>query len=293
MWAVALQRAERPADSQEIVPDDEMDARSRRVALHPRAGHRRAQDAAAPPRRARYSSDRCCGTLGSTDSRRLRSAAAPAVTAAPGRAQAAPAPEPAPTAAIAAAPPAPATEVTALEKRVADLEAYVNNGAQGDAATTKFAGPGPGHNGWMMVCAALVLFMTLPGLALFYGGLVRQKNVLSVMAQCLGLAGLVALMWWAFGYSMAFSTGERLHGQHEVRVLERRRFEAEHRLRVLGLAERVLDVPADVRDHHPGPHRRRHRRAHEILGDHAVFGARGWWSSTSRSPTWSGASTAS
>jgi Amt family ammonium transporter len=56
----------------------------------------------------------------------------------------------------------------------------------------------------MMTCAALVLFMTLPGLALFYGGLVRAKNVLSVMAQCLGIAGLVTILWWAFGYSLVF-----------------------------------------------------------------------------------------
>jgi Amt family ammonium transporter len=56
----------------------------------------------------------------------------------------------------------------------------------------------------MMTSAALVLFMTLPGLALFYGGLVRTKNVLSVMAQCLGLAGLVTILWWAFGYSLVF-----------------------------------------------------------------------------------------
>jgi Amt family ammonium transporter len=61
----------------------------------------------------------------------------------------------------------------------------------------------------MMVCSALVLFMTLPGLALFYGGLVRQKNVLSVMAQCLGLAGMVTILWWAFGYSVAFAPAAR------------------------------------------------------------------------------------
>ncbi|MGC4089823.1 MAG: hypothetical protein QM756_18445 [Polyangiaceae bacterium] len=59
----------------------------------------------------------------------------------------------------------------------------------------------------MMVCAALVLFMTLPGLALFYGGLVRTKNVLSVMAQCFGLSGIVTILWWAFGYSVAFAPG--------------------------------------------------------------------------------------
>ncbi|MEY2440137.1 MAG: ammonium transporter, Amt family, partial [Verrucomicrobiota bacterium] len=99
-----------------------------------------------------------------------------------------------------------------LEQRVADLEAYVNNSARGaDAAnaqmTSTIAGPGPGHNAWIMTCAALVLFMTLPGLALFYGGLVRAKNVLSILAQCLGIAGLVAILWWGIGYSLVFSRG--------------------------------------------------------------------------------------
>ncbi len=104
-----------------------------------------------------------------------------------------------------------------LEQRVADLEAYINNGARGsDSANTKTAsnisGSGPGHNGWMMTASALVLFMTLPGLALFYGGLVRQKNVLSVLAQCLGIAGLVAIIWWAVGYSLVFSRGSPFIG---------------------------------------------------------------------------------
>lgn len=61
-----------------------------------------------------------------------------------------------------------------------------------------------GDNAWMMTSTALVLFMTLPGLALFYGGLVRSKNVLSVLAQCIGIAGMVTLLWWAAGYSLAF-----------------------------------------------------------------------------------------
>jgi Amt family ammonium transporter len=99
-----------------------------------------------------------------------------------------------------------------LEKRIADLEAYVNNGARADDATSKIGGSGPGHNGFMMVCAALVLFMTLPGLALFYGGLVRSKNVLSIMAQCMGIAGVVAVFWWAFGYSLCFDTGSPVIG---------------------------------------------------------------------------------
>src|SRR5205814_5207639 len=98
-----------------------------------------------------------------------------------------------------------------LEQRIADLEAYVNNSARGADTglpmASNIAGPGPGHNAWMMTCAALVLFMTLPGLALFHGGLVRAKNVLSVLAQCLGIAGLVTILWWAAGYSLVFSHG--------------------------------------------------------------------------------------
>ena len=59
----------------------------------------------------------------------------------------------------------------------------------------------------MMTSAALVLFMTLPGLALFYGGLVRRKNVLSVIAQCFGIAGLVTILWVVCGYSIVFADG--------------------------------------------------------------------------------------
>jgi ammonium transporter, Amt family len=104
-----------------------------------------------------------------------------------------------------------------LEQRVADLEAYVNNSARGadsasGAVASNIGGPGPGHNAWMMTCAALVLFMTLPGLALFYGGLVRAKNVLSVLAQCLGIAGLVTILWWTIGYSLVFSHGSPFFG---------------------------------------------------------------------------------
>jgi len=98
-----------------------------------------------------------------------------------------------------AAPAAPTPE-----ERITALEAYVNNTDPGKSLTGV---AGPGHNAWMMTSTALVLFMTLPGLALFYGGLVRTKNVLSVMAQCLGITGLVTILWWAFGYSMVFGTG--------------------------------------------------------------------------------------
>jgi len=123
----------------------------------------------------------------------------------PASAQDAAAPPPLGTSASAKAPPA-----ATLEQRVSDLERYFKNdagvgGTPETPWTSNIGGlPGPGHNGWMMTCAALVLFMTLPGLALFYGGLVRKKNVLSVLAQCLGASGMVTVIWWAVGYSLVF-----------------------------------------------------------------------------------------
>src|SRR6188768_2779637 len=117
--------------------------------------------------------------------------------------------DPTPPTSVPAAPAAaaaPAAEIT-LEQRVADIEAYMNNGARPSAeakVTSKVAGPGPGHNAWQMTSTALVLFMTLPGLALFYGGLVRRKNILSVLAQCMGIAGMVTILWWICGYSLSF-----------------------------------------------------------------------------------------
>ncbi|HBG29209.1 ammonium transporter [Candidatus Macondimonas diazotrophica] len=64
----------------------------------------------------------------------------------------------------------------------------------------------PGDTAWMLTATALVLFMTIPGLALFYGGMVRAKNVLSVLMQCFAITGLVSIMWVVFGYSLAFDT---------------------------------------------------------------------------------------
>lgn len=109
------------------------------------------------------------------------------------------------------APPAP--ERTVVE-RLEDLEAYMNNVARNATtnAPTKIAGPGPGHNAWQMTSTALVLFMTLPGLFLFYGGLVRRKNVLSVIAQCMGIAGMVTILWWLCGYSLSFAAGNPFIG---------------------------------------------------------------------------------
>ncbi len=63
-----------------------------------------------------------------------------------------------------------------------------------------------GDTAWMLTATALVLFMTIPGLALFYAGMVRSKNVLSVMMQCFAITALMSLLWFAYGYSLAFDT---------------------------------------------------------------------------------------
>ncbi|MEP6603301.1 MAG: ammonium transporter [Spartobacteria bacterium] len=132
--------------------------------------------------------------------------------------------EPPPPAANATISPAPT-----LEQRVAGLEAYLTNtdpaatlktvkDKDGNPAippgltTAAIGTPGPGANAWQMTSAALVLFMTLPGLFLFYGGLVRRKNVLSVIGQCYLIAGLVTILWWVCGYSFAFSHGSPFLG---------------------------------------------------------------------------------
>ena len=109
-----------------------------------------------------------------------------------------------------------------LDQRIAALEAYIGNGDPGASLTKDTNGAltvaapatvgvaGPGHNAWMMTSTALVLFMTLPGLALFYGGLVRKKNILSVVAQCFGITGLVTILWVVCGYSFVFADGTDL-----------------------------------------------------------------------------------
>jgi ammonium transporter, Amt family len=69
-----------------------------------------------------------------------------------------------------------------------------------------------GNTAWMLTSTALVLFMTIPGLSLFYGGLVRVKNVLSVLMQCFAITCMVSVIWLVFGYSLAFDDGNALIG---------------------------------------------------------------------------------
>ena len=67
------------------------------------------------------------------------------------------------------------------------------------------------NTSWILTSTALVLFMTIPGLSLFYGGLVRSKNALSVLMQCFSITCLASIIWFAFGYSLAFGNGGSLN----------------------------------------------------------------------------------
>jgi len=80
--------------------------------------------------------------------------------------------------------------------------AFIPGLAWADEATLSGA-----DTAWILTSTALVLFMTLPGLALFYGGLVRTKNVLSVLMQCFAIASMASIVWLLFGYSLAFGEG--------------------------------------------------------------------------------------
>jgi ammonium transporter len=95
---------------------------------------------------------------------------------------------------------APAAALS-IEERLAALETAATAG-----------GVDSGDNAWMLTSSALVLFMSLPGLALFYGGIVKKKNVLSIFAQIFGIAGIAAIAWWAIGFSLAFSEGNAFIG---------------------------------------------------------------------------------
>ncbi len=68
----------------------------------------------------------------------------------------------------------------------------------------------PGDTAWMITATALVLFMSIPGLALFYGGLVRSKNILSILVQCFAMVGIMSIIWVIYGYSLAFGDGGSL-----------------------------------------------------------------------------------
>ena len=101
-----------------------------------------------------------------------------------------------------------ATPLAATAQAQADGVAERLSKLEGAAASAQTAG----DNAWMLVCAALVLLMTGPGLALFYGGLVRRKNVLATMMQSFILMAVVTVLWALFGYSVAFAEGSPFAG---------------------------------------------------------------------------------
>lgn len=79
------------------------------------------------------------------------------------------------------------------------------------AAAEETATLNSGDTAWMIVATALVLFMTIPGLSLFYAGMVRSKNVLSVLMQCFAITAVMSILWMVYGYSLAFSDGGSLN----------------------------------------------------------------------------------
>jgi ammonium transporter, Amt family len=125
-------------------------------------------------------------TAGSGDQARKVELTLVAATAAPA---AAPTPAAAPAAAVAAAP-APAASAAAAPPAV----------------------PNKGDVSWMLICTALVIMMSIPGLALFYGGLVRSKNMLSVLMQVFVTFSLITVLWIVYGYSLAFTEGNAFIG---------------------------------------------------------------------------------
>jgi len=102
---------------------------------------------------------------------------------------------------------ASAISITALAQAVPTIEERLAK-VEGAASSAQSAG----DNAWMLVCSALVLLMTGPGLALFYGGLVRKKNVLATLMQSFVLMAVVTVIWALYGYSLAFAEGTPLIG---------------------------------------------------------------------------------
>ena len=150
----------------------------------------------------------------------------------------------------------PSSQIIQLQQQVADAKSSADNA-------------------WMLMCSALVLLMTGPGLALFYGGLVRKKNVLATMMQSFAMMALVTVLWAIIGYSLCFRFGQQLHRRSRARLPAWRGRRARRRLRCHHPAADVHDLPVDVRHHHSGAHLRRICRAHEVQRHAAVHGRYG------------------
>ena len=120
-------------------------------------------------------------------------------------------------------------------------------------------------NAWMLTSSALVLMMTGPGLALFYGGLVRKKNVLATMMQSFAMMAMITVLWALVGYSLAFGREGQLYRRPSHYLFLRGvGAAARSRLRRHHSAADVHDLSAHVRHHHSGADHRRLCRAHEV-----------------------------
>ena len=132
--------------------------------------------------------------------------------------------------------------------------------------------PNPGDTAWMLTSSALVLMMSIPGLALFYGGLVRSKNMASILTQVFTIVALVGVLWTLYGYSLAFGDGGSLDAfyrrprQGLPAGRRSRRDRGDLHARPCHSGTRLFRVPDDLRDDHAGLDHRRLRRAHEVLG---------------------------
>ena len=114
--------------------------------------------------------------------------------------------------ATATAPASAAAEAKAAEPAASAAAAVATPAAAASAAAAPALVPNKGDNAWMMVCTLLVVMMAVPGLALFYGGLVRSKNMLSVLMQVMVTFSLIVVLWFVYGYSLAFTEGGAFFG---------------------------------------------------------------------------------
>jgi len=102
----------------------------------------------------------------------------------------------------------PVETLTAQDAPAETSSAVVEAAAPAKAAATLDSG----NTAWMIVATVLVLFMTIPGLSLFYGGLVRAKNILSILVQCFAITCLMTILWLVYGYSLAYGEGNAYIG---------------------------------------------------------------------------------
>jgi len=123
--------------------------------------------------------------------------------------------KPAATAPVAAAPAAAAPAPAAAVPEAAPAAAAAAPAAAAAAAPAAAPTPNKGDTAWMMVSTLLVIMMSIPGLALFYGGLVRSKNMLSILLQVFMIFSVIIVLWCLYGYSIAFTEGNAFFGKFD------------------------------------------------------------------------------